>query len=57
MGPPLITPQWVSLRELEHKIDRLHAELEAIRRVAKRVFALHDKGEEEWRREYRNRSS
>ena len=56
-GHILITPQCVSLRELEHHINRLKQELDEIRKVAKRKFALHGKREEEWREQYRNRSS
>ena len=48
-GAPLITPECVNLRELEHYIDALHEELEEIRKAGKRKFAVHDKREEEWR--------
>ncbi len=52
-GPLLITPDCVTLRELEDQMDRLMAELEEIRKAAKKNFALHDKREKEWRAEYR----
>jgi len=56
-GPPLITPECVTLGELEYQIDRLKEELEEIRKAAKKSFALHDKREEEWSAEYRKPSS
>ena len=56
-GSPLITPKCVSRREIEHEIDRLKEELEEIRKVAKKKFALHKEREEEWRTKYRKRSS
>jgi hypothetical protein len=55
-GPPLITPQCVTLAELEYQIDRLKEELEEIRKAAKKSFALHDKREKEWCAEYRKPS-
>ncbi len=56
-GPPLISPDCVSLRELEHEIDRLHEELEEIRKAGKRRFSLHDERGEEWRKEFRGKRS
>ena len=56
-GPPLITPQCVTLGELEYHIDRLKEELEEIRKEANKKFALHHRREEVWRTGYRNRSS
>jgi len=37
-----ITPECVSLGELDGEIDRLHAELEDIRKMAQRKFAAAD---------------
>ncbi len=56
-GSPIITPECISRREIEHEIDRLKEELEEIRKVAKKKFALHKELEEEWRTKYRKRSS
>ena len=41
-GSPLITPDCVTLRELENEIERLHQELEGVRTEAKSKFARHD---------------
>ena len=38
-SPPLITPCCVSERELDFEIDRLHNELEMLRKKAKKKFA------------------
>ncbi len=48
-GPPLLTPQCASVQEFEHTIDRLHKELEVIKKEAQRKFARHDELEEQWR--------
>jgi len=41
--PPLLTPQCVTLAELECQIDRLKEELETIREEAQRKFAAEAK--------------
>ena len=56
-GHLLITHECVSLRELEHEVNRLRQELDEIIKVAKRKFALHEKREEEWRAQDHNRSN
>jgi len=56
-GSAIITPECVSRREIKHEIDRLKEELEEIRKVAKKKFALHKEREEGWRTKHRNRSS
>jgi hypothetical protein len=38
-GPSLITPDCTTLEELEYQIDRLHKELEIIRKEARTRFA------------------
>jgi hypothetical protein len=42
-GPRLITPDCVSMQELDHHINRLIEELETIRKKAKAKFAAEDK--------------
>lgn len=38
-GPPLLTPDCVSMEELDPEIDRLKKELEAIRKSARAKFS------------------
>ena len=38
-GPPLITPECVTIGELEYHVDRLKEELEAIRKKARAKFS------------------
>ena len=42
-GPLLITPDCVTIRELEYQIDELESELEVIRKEAKAKFAADDR--------------
>lgn len=42
-GPPLITPDCVTIRELEYQIDQLVSELDVIRKEARAKFAADDK--------------
>jgi len=46
-GPSLITPDCVTIRELEYHIDELQAELEAIRKKAVLKFATDDRRQTE----------
>lgn len=42
-GTPLITPDCVTIRELEYQIDKLQEELEQIRKQARAKFAADHK--------------
>jgi hypothetical protein len=56
-GPSLITHDCLTFRELKLEIERLHKELERIKKEANKTFSLHDKREEQWGRKCRNNGS
>jgi hypothetical protein len=52
-GEPVVTPDCITMRELDSQIDRLKEELEQVRILASKKFSRHDELEREWTMKHR----
>lgn len=52
-GPPLITPNCVTIGEVRYQVKRLKQELDAIEAEATKKFRAYDKRAADWRRNYK----